>query len=119
MKKILVGCILVVSAASAFAVSTTTLEELEMSLQRLEAEERAMYNQRKAEAEEAEQTLAKQRQMYAEISEKEKRILSVKDSKFYKAEYQQLAKRYADAKKALEADMAKQQEIIDIFDAIR
>lgn len=119
MKKILVGCILVVASASAFAVSTSTLEELEMSLQRLEAEERAMYNQRKAEAEEAEQTLANQRKMYAEISEKEKRILNVKDTKFYKAEYQQLAKRYAEAKKTLEADMAKQQEIIDIFDAIK
>ena len=57
--------------------------------------------------------------MYEEISEKEKRILSVKDSKFYKDQYQELAKKYAEAKKELEADMLKQEEIISIFEAIR
>lgn len=78
-----------------------------------------MYNQRKAEAEEAERTLAAQRKMYEEISEKEKRISSVKDNKFYKAQYQELGKKYAEAKKELETDMRKQEEIISIFEAIK
>lgn len=120
MKKLLIGCILAVSAISYSATDVmSTLEQLELNLQQLEAEERAMYNQRKAEAEEAERTLETQRKMYAEISEKEKRILSVKDNKFYKGQYQELAKKYGEAKKELETDMAKQQEIISIFEAIR
>mgnify|MGYP002739852902 FL=1 len=57
--------------------------------------------------------------MYAEISEKEKRISSVKDNKFYKAQYQELGKKYAEAKKELETDMRKQEEIISIFEAIK
>ena len=120
MKKILIGCILALSAVSYSATDVmSTLEQLELNLQQLEAEERAMYNQRKAEAEEAERTLAAQRKMYAEISEKEKRILGVKDNKFYKGQYQELAKKYGAAKKELESDMAKQQEIINIFEAIK
>ena len=117
MKKILVGCILVVSAVSYSATDVmSTLEQLELNLQKLEAEEKAMYNQRRAEAE---RTLASQKKMYAEISEKEKKILSVKDNKFYKDQYQELAKKYAEAKKELETDMMKQEEIISIFEAIR
>ena len=49
----------------------------------------------------------------------EKRILSVKDNKFYKGQYQELAKKYGEAKKELEADMRKQEEIISIFEAIK
>lgn len=120
MKKILIGCILAISAVSYSATDvTSTFEQLELNLQQLEAEERAMYNQRKAEAEEAEKTLAAQRKMYAEISEKEKKILSVKDNKFYKAQYQELAKKYSETKKELEKDMNRQEEIISIFEAIR
>ena len=120
MRKLLIGCILAISTVSYPATDVmSTLEQLEFNFQQLEAEERAMYNQRKAEAEEAEKTLVTQRKMYAEISEKEKRILSVKDNKFYKAQYQELAKKYAEAKKELETDMMKQEEIISIFEAIR
>ncbi|MEJ6468143.1 adhesion protein FadA [Fusobacterium ulcerans] len=120
MKKILVGCILAVSVASYSATDVmSTLKQLELNLQQLEAEEKAMYNQRKAEAEEAERTLANQRKMYAEISEKEKKISSVKDNKFYKDQYQELAKKYGEAKKELEIDMKKQEEIINIFEAIK
>ncbi len=104
----MIGCILAVSAVSYSATDVmSTLEQLELNLQQLEAEERAMYNQRKAEAEEAERTLAAQRKMYEEISEKEKRISSVKDNKFYKAQYQELGKKYPEAKKELETDMRK------------
>ena len=120
MKKILVGCFLAVSAMSYSATDVmSTFEQLELNLQQLEAEERAMYNQRKAEAEEAEKTLAAQRKMYAEISEKEKRIISVKDNKFYKDQYQELARKYGEAKKELEIDMGKQEEIIKMFEAIK
>ena len=120
MKKIIIGCILALSAVSYSAGDVmSTLEQLELNLQKLEAEERAMYNQRKAEAEEAQKTLESQRKMYTEISEKEKRILSIKDVKFYKSEYQELAKKYAQAKKVLEADMKKQEEIINVFEAIK
>ena len=120
MKKMLIGCILVVSAISYSATDVmSTLKQLELNLQKLEAEEKAMYNQRKAEAEEAERTLASQRKVYSEIVEKEKIIQSVKENRFYKAQYQELAKKYGQAKKELEADMKKQEEIISIFEAIK
>ncbi|MHD0316391.1 adhesion protein FadA [Fusobacterium sp. THCT1E2] len=120
MKKILIGCILAASTVSYSATDVmSTLEQLELNLQQLEAEERAMYNQRKAEAEEAEKTLAAQRKIYAEVSEKEKRIISVKDNKFYKGQYQELARKYGEAKKELEIDMEKQEEIIKMFEAIK
>ena len=91
----MIGCILAVSAVSYSATDVmSTLEQLELNLQQLEAEE-------------AERTLAAQRKMYEEISEKEKRISSVKDNKFYKAQYQELGKKYAEAKKELETDMRK------------
>lgn len=120
MKKMLIGCMLAVSAVS-YSVTDimSTFEQLELKLQKLEAEERAMYNQRKSEAEEAARTLAAQRKMYAEISEKEKIILSIKDNKFYKGQYQELAKKYGKAKKELEKDMVKQEEIISIFEVIK
>lgn len=120
MKKLLIGCILAVSAVSYSAADVmSTLEQLELNLQKLEAEEKAMYNQRKAEAEEAERTLASQRKVYSEIVEKEKIIQNVKENRFYKAQYQELAKKYGQAKKELEADMKKQEEIISIFEAIK
>ena len=120
MKKIFIGCILAVSAVSYSATDVmSTFEQLELNLQQLEAEEKAMYNQRKTEAGEAERMLVSQRKMYAEIVEKEKIIQSVKDSRFYKAQYQELAKKYGQAKKELEADMRKQEEIISIFKTIK
>ena len=120
MKKILLGCLLLVSAASFGATDVmVTLEQLEQNFQELEAEERAMYNQRKVEAEIAEKVLAEQKATYQQIIAQEKRIADVKEFRYYKGQYNQLAKKYAEAKKELEADMLKQEEIISIFEAIR
>ena len=75
MKKIIIGCFLAVSAVSYSATDVmSTLEQLELNLQQLEAEERAMYNQRKAEAEEAEKTLEAQRNVCRDIRERKKNI---------------------------------------------
>ena len=107
MKKILIGCILAASTVSYSATDVmSTLEQLELNLQQLEAEE-------------AEKTLAAQRKIYAEVSEKEKRIISVKDNKFYKGQYQELARKYGEAKKELGIDMEKQEEIIKMFPVIK
>lgn len=60
MKKVLLGCILLAASITTFAESNvlSTLEQLELNFQQLEAEEKAMYEKRKSEAEEAQRTLA-------------------------------------------------------------
>ncbi|BBA51920.1 adhesion protein FadA [Fusobacterium varium] len=120
MKKILLGCLLLVSAASFGATDVmVTLEQLEQNFQELEAEERAMYNQRKAEAEIAEKVLAEQKATYQQIITQEKRIADVKEFRYYKGQYNQLAKKYADAKRVLEDEMKKQEEIIYMFEIMK
>lgn len=120
MKKILLGCLLVVSS-TAFAATDVmvTLEQLEQNFQQLEAEERAMYNQRKAEAEVAEKVLAEQKATYQQIIAQERRIADVKEFRYYKGQYNQLAKKYADAKRVLEDEMKKQEEIIYMFEIMK
>lgn len=120
MKKILLGCLLVVSS-TAFAATDVmvTLEQLEQNFQQLEAEERAMYNQRKAEAEVAEKVLAEQKATYQQIIAQERRIADVKEFRYYKGQYNQLAKKYADAKRVLGDEMKKQEEIIYMFEIMK
>lgn len=121
MKKILLGCFLLTVSIATFADSNvlSTLDQLELNFQQLEAEEKAMYEQRKSEAEEAQRTLAQQRETYQQIITQEKRIADVKDNRYYKDQYKQLAKKYADAKRVLEEDMRKQEEIINLFEMIK
>ena len=120
-KKVLLGCILLAASITTFAESNvlSTLEQLELNFQQLEAEEKAMYEKRKSEAEEAQRTLAQQREMYQKIITQEKRIADVKGNRYYKDQYNQLAKKYADSKKVLEEDMRKQEEIINLFEMIK
>ena len=120
MKKLLIGCILAVSAISYSATDVmSTFEQLELNLQQLEAEERAMYDQRKAEAETAEKVLAEQKATYQQIIAQERRIADVKEFRYYKGQYNQLAKKYSDAKRALEDEMKKQEEIIYMFEIMK
>ena len=121
MKKVLLGCILLAASITTFAESNvlSTLEQLELNFQQLEAEEKAMYEKRKSEAEEAQRTLAQQREMYQKIITQEKRIADVKGNRYYKDQYNQLAKKYADAKRVLEDEMKKQEEIIYMFEIMK
>ncbi|AVQ30202.1 adhesion protein FadA [Fusobacterium varium] len=121
MKKILLGCFLLTASITIFADSNvlSTLDQLELNFQQLEAEEKAMYEKRKSEAEEAQRTLAQQRETYQQIVIQEKRIADVKNNRYYKDQYNQLAKKYADTKKALEEDMRRQEEIINLFEMIK
>ena len=121
MKKVLLGCILLAASITTFAESNvlSTLEQLELNFQQLEAEEKAMYEKRKSEAEEAQRTLAQQREMYQKIITQEKRIADVKGNRYYKDQYNQLAKKYAESKRVLEEDMRKQEEIINLFEMIK
>lgn len=121
MKKVLLGCILLAASITTFAESNvlSTLEQLELNFQQLEAEEKAMYEKRKSEAEEAQRTLAQQREMYQKIITQEKHIADVKGNRYYKDQYNQLAKKYAESKRVLEEDMRKQEEIINLFEMIK
>ena len=119
MKKILIGCILAVSAVSYSATDVmSTFEQLELNLQQLEAEEKAMYNQRKTEAEEAEKALISLRAKYQKILETEKYIIEVEQYRYYQEDYKELLKKCRTMKGELEAEIVAKEEIIDIYKAI-
>lgn len=119
MKKILIGCMLVISIMlySATGVAST-FEQLELSLQQLEAEETAMYNQRKTEAEEAEKALISLRAKYQKVLETEKYIIEVEHYRYYQKDYKELFRKCRNMKEELEAEIAAKEEIIDIYKAI-
>ncbi|WP_373077174.1 adhesion protein FadA [Fusobacterium varium] len=119
MKKILIGCMLVISTVSYSAIeAASTFEQLELTFQQLEAEEAAMYNQRKTEAEEAEKALISLRAKYQKILETEKYIIEVEQYRYYQEDYKELLKKCRTMKGELEAEIAAKEEIIDIYKAI-
>ena len=96
----------------------STFEQLELSLQQLEAEETAMYNQRKTEAEEAEKALISLRAKYQKVLETEKYIIEVEHYRYYQKDYKELFRKCRNMKEELEAEIAAKEEIIDIYKAI-
>lgn len=116
MKKILIGCMLVISTVSYSAIeAVSTFEQLELTFQQLEA---AMYNQRKTEAEEAEKVLISLRAKYQKILETEKYIIEVEQYRYYQEDYKELLKKCRTMKGELEAEIAAKEEIINIYRAI-
>ncbi len=119
MKKILAGCILLISTVSYSSTDAlSTLEQLEVNFQQLEAKETAMYNQRKAEAEEAEKALISLRAKYQKLLETEKYITEVRPYRYYKKDYKELLKKCREEKEEVKNEIAKKEEIINIYQAI-
>lgn len=77
------------------------------------------YNSEKQIAETAKATLAKQRELYNQISTKAGKLGQIKDVKFYKEQYGELAKKYQDALKELEGQMKEQESIINRFQQLQ
>lgn len=119
MRKILVWCILLISTLSYSSSDVlSTLEQLEINFQQLEAEEMAMYNQRKAEAEEAEKALITLREKYRKISETEKHISEVEPYRYYQKDYRNLLKKCREEKEKVKREIAEKEDIISIYQAI-
>lgn len=106
MKKILIGCVLVISTVSYSAIeAVSTFEQLELTFQQLEAEE-------------AEKVLVSLRAKYQKILETEKYIIEVEQYRYYQEDYKELLKKCRTMKGELEAEIAAKEEIIDIYRAI-
>lgn len=122
MKKLLVVGTLLLSASAMAAGQTSNLEArfngLEKEYNLLMQKEQAKFNAEKKVAQEAQATLAKQKEMYNQLSAKIAKLQNIKDIKFYKEQYEGLAKKYQVILKDLESQMAQQQAIINRFKAL-
>ena len=123
MKKLLVLGTIILSA-STFASGVTTefenrFNSLEQEYKMLVQKEEEKYNSEKQIAEIAKATLAKQKDLYNQISVKTAKLSQIKDVKFYKEQYSELAKKYQDALKELEGQMKEQENIIGRFQQLQ
>ena len=122
MKKFLLLAVLAVSA-SAFAANTADLvgelQALDAEYQNLASQEEARFNEERAQAEAARQALAQNEQVYNELSQRAQRLQAEANTRFYKSQYEELASKYEDALKKLEAEMEQQKQVISDFEKIQ
>lgn len=119
MRKILVGCLLLISTASYSAVDIlSALEQFEINFQQLEAEETAIHNQRKLETEEAEKALISLRSKYQKLLETEKYIIEVEPYRYYQRDYKELLRKCKKEKEEVKKEIKEKEEIINIYQAI-
>ena len=121
MKKFLLLAVLAVSA-SAFAANTADLvgelQALDAEYQNLASQE-ARFNEERAQADAARQALAQNEQVYNELSQRAQRLQAEANTRFYKSQYEELASKYEDALKKLEAEMEQQKQVISDFEKIQ
>ena len=122
MKKFLLLAVLAVSA-SAFAANTADLvgelQALDAEYQNLASQEEARFNEERAQADAARQALAQNEQVYNELSQRAQRLQAEANTRFYKSQYEELASKYEDALKKLEAEMEQQKHVISDFEKIQ
>jgi adhesion protein fadA len=122
MKKFLLLAVLAVSA-SAFAANTADLvgelQALDAEYQNLASQEEARFNEERTQADAARQALAQNEQVYNELSQRAQRLQAEANTRFYKSQYEDLASKYEDALKKLEAEMEQQKQVISDFEKIQ
>ena len=123
MKKFLLLAVLAVSA-SAFAANDAAslvgeLQALDAEYQNLANQEEARFAEERAQADAARQALAQNEQVYNQLSQRAQRLQGEANTRFYKSQYQDLASKYEDALKKLEAEMEQQKGIISDFEKIQ
>ena len=123
MKKFLLLAVLAVSA-SAFAANDAAsligeLQALDAEYQNLANQEEERFNEETAQADAAKQALAQNDQVYNELSQRAQRLQAEANTRFYKSQYQELASKYEDALKKLEAEMEQQKGVISDFEKIQ
>ena len=123
MKKFLLLAVLAVSA-SAFAATDAAslvgeLQALDAEYQNLANQEEARFAEERAQADAARQALAQNEQVYNELSQRAQRLQAEANTRFYKSQYQDLASKYEDALKKLEAEMEQQKGVISDFEKIQ
>ncbi len=121
MKKVLLVMGLLVSAA-AFAENVNLLDELnalEAEYQNLSAQEQARFEEERTQAVSAQEALSRNEALHAELSDRVSRLSSEANTKFYKDQYEELAKRYENALEKLDEEMAQQRAVIEDFQKIQ
>ena len=123
MKKFLLLAVLAVSA-SAFAATDAAslvgeLQSLDAEYQNLANQEEARFAEERAQADAAKQALAQNEQVYNELSQRAQRLQGEANTRFYKSQYQELASKYEEALKKLEAEMEQQKAVISDFEKIQ
>lgn len=119
MKKYLLMVALLLSA-TAFASDDLfgELEALEAEFQSLSSQEEARFNEEKAQAVAASEALAQNERVYNELSARVDRLSAEANTRFYKAQYEELAGKYEKALKKLSEEMEQQKAIIADFQKI-
>lgn len=118
-KKILVGCILVSSLTFAATNLEGSFKQIEKEYETLIKKEATVYETKKSAAIQAQSELDKQKTMYLEVSAKQQQLQSVKDIRFYKAEYTNLINKLDTVLNKLEGEMNVQKTIINNFENIK
>ena len=120
MKKFLLLAVLAVSA-SAFAEDNLIgeLQALDAEYQNLANQEEARFEEERQQAVAASEALAQNERVYSELSERAQKLSAEANTRFYKSQYQDLASKYEEALKKLEAEMEQQKAVIADFQKIQ
>ena len=119
MKKLLLLAVLAVSA-SAFAATDLVgeLQALDAEYQNLASQEEARFNEERTQAVAASEALAQNEKLYSELSQRAEKLNTEANTRFYKAQYKDLASKYEDALKKLNDEMEQQKTVISDFQKI-
>ena len=119
MKKLLLLAVLAVSA-SAFAATDLVgeLQALDAEYQNLASQEEARFNEERTQAVAASEALAQNEKLYSELSQRAEKLNTEANTRFYNAQYKDLASKYEDALKKLNDEMEQQKTIISDFQKI-
>ncbi|MBR8702311.1 hypothetical protein IX317_002230 [Fusobacterium sp. DD29] len=120
MKRLLVLSILLVST-TVFADSIDLLDELKLldaEYQNLSTQEDTRFKEEKAQADAARVALAENEKVYSELTKRAQKLATESDTKFYKQQYQELAKKYEKVLQKLSVDMEGQKAVIADFQKI-
>ena len=117
-KKLLLAVLAV--SASAFAATDLVgeLQALDAEYQNLASQEEARFNEERTQAVAASEALAQNEKLYSELSQRAEKLNTEANTRFYKAQYKDLASKYEDALKKLNDEMEQQKTIISDFQKI-
>ncbi|MGL5655638.1 MAG: adhesion protein FadA [Fusobacteriaceae bacterium] len=116
--------LLVSSLAMANPVGATqslekTFETLEKEYENLMKKEENFFKSKENAAIAAQEKLNQQKVLYEEVAQKEQQLNSVKNVRFYKEQYANLAQKYKQVMEGLTTEMNEQKRIIDEFEKIK
>ena len=114
MRKILIGCLLIITAASYSSTDVfSTLKQLEANFHQLEVKEGTVDNQREVEA--IDKALISSREKYQKLLAIEKYITEVEPYRYYQEDYKELLKKCKEEKQKIKREIEEKEEIINMY----